>query len=137
LDHSTVMSRVLNLSFDQIHRIEGHDGGTRLTVSLITAFARRFQSRGIELVVVVLPYKWDYVPQSQKDRSFVVDQLNVAGVPTMVMNIPRLPNGRIDTQQFMVGTHPNRQFNLILAKQMTQFLFAQAELGIKPMAEPR
>ena len=133
LDHSTVMSRVVNLSFDQIHRIEGHDGGTQLTVALIKSFARRFQSRGIKLVVVVLPYKWDYVPQSQQDRSFVVDHLTAAGIPTVVMNIPRLPNGRIDTHQYMVGTHPNRQYNLMLADQATQFLSAQAELGIKPL----
>jgi hypothetical protein len=133
LDHSAVLPRVLNLSFDQIHRVGGHDDGRRLTVALITTFARRFQSRGVKLVVVVLPHKWDYAPQAQEDRSFVVNQLNAAGIPTMLGDIPHLPNGRLDTSRFMLGAHPNRQYNLMLADQAAQFLSAQVDLGIKPL----
>ncbi|GEM_PF-2650966 len=133
VDHSTVMSRAFNVFFDHIHRIESHEGGTRLTVALITTFARRFQSRGIKLVVVMLPYKWDYVPQAQADRSYIVDQLRAANVPTMLMDIPRLPDGKIDPHKFMVGTHPNRRYNSMLADQLTQFLSDQDKVGVKSL----
>ena len=105
-----------------VHRIEPHDGGRELTVALITDFARRFQARGSQLVVVVLPHLLDQSPQSKVDRAFITAQLRAAGVPTLVMDIPRLPDGRLPPHGFTVGGHPNRQYNLLLADQLVKFL---------------
>jgi len=123
IDHSVLFSRVANLVADRlVYRIDQHDSARSLTVALITDFARRFQARGINLVVVVLPYPGDDVVRSKADRSFVIDQLRAAGIPTLVMDIPRSPNGQFDFHRYLVGSHPGRQYNLLLANQLAQFL---------------
>jgi len=123
VDHSLFLSAVANLVADRaVFRIESHDGGRRLTAALIIDFARRFQKRGIRLVVVVLPYLSDQGATSKADRDFVVGQLRAAAVPTLVLDIPRLPDGRMDPHRFTVGSHPNREYNLLLASQLAQFL---------------
>lgn len=122
-DHSVLLSHIADVVADRlVHRIEGHDEARRLTVALITDFAQRFQARGIRLVVVVLPYLGDEAPQPKSDRGFVLDQLRAAGIATLVLDIPRLPNGRLDPHRYLVGSHPNRQYNLLLANQLARFL---------------
>jgi len=123
IDRSFLLSSISDLVTDRIvHRIERHDGGRQLTVALITDFARRFQARGSKLVVVVLPHFLDQSAQSKEDRAFVTGQLRAAGVPTLVMDIPRLPDGRLPPRGFTVGGHPNRQYSLLLADQLVKFL---------------
>jgi len=73
---------------------------------------------------VVLPYLSDNSPQAKADRAVVVGQLRARGVPTMVMDIPRLPDGRMVPDDFTIGVHPNRQYNVLLADQLAQFLTA-------------
>jgi hypothetical protein len=125
VDHSILFSHIANLVVDRlVYRIDQHADARPLTVALITDFARRFQSRGIRLVAVVLPYSWDQVARSKADRSFVIAQLRAAGIPTLVLDIPRLPDGRFDFNRYLVGSHPNRQYNLLLANQLAQFLGA-------------
>jgi hypothetical protein len=122
-DHSTVFSRAANLFYDRvIDRIEWHDGARKLTASLITDFGRRFQTRGINLVVVILPYLGDQSPQSKKDRNIIVAQLRGAGISTLVLDFPRLADGQLERDRFTTGFHPNREYNLLLAAQLTQFL---------------
>ena len=123
IDRSFLLSSISDLVTDHVvHRIEPHDGGRELTVALITDFARRFQARRSQLVVVVLPHLLDQSPQSKVDRAFITAQLRAAGVPTLVMDIPRLPDGRLPPHGFTVGGHPNRQYNLLLADQLVKFL---------------
>ena len=123
VDHSLFLSAIANLVADRlVYRIESHNGGRQLTVSLITDFARRFQARGVRLVVVILPYLSDQGPRSRADRDFVISQLRAAGVPTLALEIPRLPDGSMDPHRFTVGSHPNREYNLLLASQLAQFL---------------
>jgi hypothetical protein len=130
IDHSFLLSHVANLVADRlVYRIEQHDGGRQLTIALITDFARRFQSRGIRLVVVVLPYLGDQSPPGKADRVVVIRQLRAASVPTLVMDIPRLPDGEILPHKFTIGTHPNRQYNVLLAGQLAQFLTALSTPG--------
>jgi len=125
IDHSLLLSRVARLVADRlVYRIQQHDSARQLTAALITDFAGRFQARGIRLVVVVLPYLADQSPQAKDDRAVIVGQLRAAGVPTMVMDIPRLPDGRIVPDGFTIGMHPNRQYNVLLADQLAQFLTA-------------
>ncbi len=117
-DHSVLFSRAMNLLSDRIiYRVQPYDGGKRLTVALITDFARRFQSRGIPLLVVVLPSQWK-LPGAEVDGRFVIDHLRVAGIPTLVPNFPRLPDGRLAPTWFNRINHPNRQYNLVLADQV-------------------
>jgi len=125
IEHSVLLSRLANLIADRlVYRIEQHDGARQLTVALITEFARRFQSRGVRLAVVVLPYVGDHSPTSRADREAVVGQLRAAGVPTLAIDIPRLPDGRMRAEGFTVGMHPNGRYNSLLADQLAPFLTA-------------
>ena len=123
IDHSLFLSAVSDFVADRVvYRIEPHDGARLLTSDLMIDFARRFQSRGVQLVIVVLPFLSDQGPQSRTDRDTIVGHLRAAGVPTMVVEIPRAPDGHIDRRRFTVGSHPNREYNLLLVDQLTQFL---------------
>lgn len=123
LDHSLFLSAVANLWSDRlVHRIESHEAARQLTADLMIEFGRRFAQQGAQLVIVVMPYLSDQGPQSTADRDVVVSHLRAAGIPTLLLDIPRFPDGRIDPRRFTVGSHPNRQYNLLLADQLSHFL---------------
>jgi len=123
VDHSLFLSAIANLVTDRVvYRIEPHDGARQLTADLMIEFARRFEQHGVQLVVAVMPYLSDQGRESEADRDLIVARLSAAGVPTLVVDIPRFPDGRIDPRRFTVGSHPNREYNLLLANQLSQFL---------------
>ncbi|MGO9274647.1 MAG: hypothetical protein ACLQOO_31195 [Terriglobia bacterium] len=116
-DHSVFFSRTMNALSDRIlYRVPRYAEGRGLTAALITDFARRFQSRGIPLLVVALPHEWKL--GAEADGRFVIHQLLAAGIPTLVPNFPRLPDGRVAPSWFTPEAHPNRHYNLLLADQV-------------------
>ena len=124
VDHSILFSGTMNLLADQVvYRTGWHDDAKRLTVDLFKDFAKRFQARGIRLVVVILAHLNDQVAQSKADREFVIAQMRAAGILTLVADIPRLTDGRPDAGRFLLSDgHPNRQYNLLLSQQLASFL---------------
>jgi hypothetical protein len=124
-DNSVLLSRALSMAADRVvNRIPDHTGARQLTTALILDFARRFQARGVKLVVVVLPYLDDQSSVSKADRGFVTDRLRSKGIPVLALDLPRRADGTIDPRQFAVGFHPNRRYNVALANQLAQFLGA-------------
>ncbi len=123
VDHSLFLSAIANLVADRlVYRIEQHDAARQSTADLMTDFARRFERRGAQLVVVVMPYLSDQGPQSKADREVVVRRLRASGIPTLLVDIPRSADGRIAPRQFTVGSHPNREYNLTLTSQLAGVL---------------
>jgi hypothetical protein len=105
--------------------VEAHDDARRLTTGLIRDFARLFQARGVELVIVVLPYMEDHGPEQTEDQRFVVEQLRSAGLKTLVPKFPRQNDGTLDAHRFMASTwdtHPGREYNVLVADQLAQIL---------------
>lgn len=127
-DHSDLFAHIANTLANRVYRIPSHDGARELTAALITGFAKRFEALGARLAVVVLPYVDDRSPQSRDDLSFMVERLQIAGVPVLVPEFPRLPGGRFDVPRYMVSRidrHPNREYNLVLTDQLHRFLEAR------------
>jgi hypothetical protein len=74
---------------------------------------------------VVVPHGGDQIPQSKADRRFVVEHLQTAGIPVLTPELPRLPDGRLDAERFLIPSdqvHPNREYNRLMADQMAPFL---------------
>jgi hypothetical protein len=126
LDRSALLAHTARTMADRVvYRVETHDGARRLTTGLIRDFARRFQARGVELVVVVLPYMEDQGREQTEDRRFVVEQLRSAGLKTLVPQFPRQNDGKLDAHRFMASTwdtHPGREYNVLVADQLAQIL---------------
>jgi hypothetical protein len=122
------LSRTLNVSVDIINRTEGHEGGRK--VALIESFSRRFHYQGIPLLVMILPWSGDQDPKSIEDRNIVIQHLRRAGIAHFSVDLPRRPNGSLEGRRFLVGTHPNREYNRLLVGQLTQFLASHPEFGI-------
>jgi hypothetical protein len=121
-DHSVFFSRSMNLLTDRlIYRIPSYDEARLLTVALITDFARRFQARGVPLLVVALPNNLDPV-RSHVGGPFMIRQLRAAGVPTLVPDFPQLSGGSWGSAWFNVVGHPTRLYNLVLADQVAPFV---------------
>jgi hypothetical protein len=123
IDHSALLSRAANVIADRlVYRIESHEEARQTTVALIKEFAHRFQSRRIRFVVVVLPWGSDQMPQSKLDRRLVVEQLRAADITVLEPHFPRLPDGSLDQQEFLIGGHPNRRYNSLLVDELTALL---------------
>lgn len=123
--HSALIAHLLNTLANRAYGIRSHGEARVLTVALITTFAHRFQALGVPLVVVWLPHAGDTAPESRIDNAFVIEHLRAASIPVLVPDIPRLGNGQFDMRTYAVSTidwHPNRQYNLLLANQLHQFL---------------
>jgi hypothetical protein len=106
---------------DRVYRIGSHDQARQLTVALIRDFSRRFRDRGALLTVVMLPT----AGVEGKDHAYLVEELHAAGIPTLVPEFPRLPDGSIDVAKFMVSDadrHPNGEYNRRLVDQLYPFL---------------
>ncbi len=124
--YSDLLAHTANVVANRIYGAPTHEGAEELTAALITTFAKRFEAMGVRLAVVVLPWSDDNTPQSRGDRAFVVEHLRAAHIPTMILDLPRLPDGRFDLKRFSLGydKHPNRQYTQALAEQLRQFLLA-------------
>jgi hypothetical protein len=124
-DHSSFFAHLTDVLADTYYGIPSHDRATQLTAALVTTFAKRFQALGVRFAVVLLPWPHDQFPQPQADRTFLIEHLRAAQIPTLVPDFPRLADGGIDLQKFMVSemdAHPNRQYNMILTDQLQRFL---------------
>jgi hypothetical protein len=96
-----------------------------LTVALVRDFPGRFQKLGVRPAVAILPYADDYVAESVADRAYLIQGLQAAGIPTLVPEFPRLPEGKFDVARFMVckaDRHPNHDCNSRLVDQIYPFL---------------
>jgi hypothetical protein len=126
LDRSALLAHTTRTLADRVvYRVEKHDGARRLTTGIILEFARRFQARGVELVVVVLPYMEDQGPEQKEDQDIVVEQLRSAGLKTLVAKLPRQKDGKLDAHRFMASTwdtHPGREYNVLVADQLAHIL---------------
>jgi len=125
LDGSVLFMNITNRVANWVNRVPSHQGAREVTARLIVEFSRRFQARGVRLAVVIVPHAGDQSPQSKIDSQFIVDRLRAAGIPTLIPNFPRLPDGRLDIHRFLIPSdqvHPNREYNLLLADQLAQFL---------------
>lgn len=123
IDHSALLSRAANvIADDLVYRVASHNAARQLTIGLVMEFARRFKSRGIRLVVAVLPWNDDQLPQSKRDRHIVMEQLRAANIPTMEPDFPRLPNGVLNHKVFLIVGHPTGHYNSLLAAQLARFL---------------
>ena len=96
--HSDPFAHAANTTANRVFGVPTHEGAEKLTVSLISTFAKRFEASGIRLAVAVLPWSDDYTPQSRHGRAFVIEGLQAAHIPTMILVVPQLPNGRFDPQ---------------------------------------
>jgi len=126
-DHSALLGHVLNTLGNRIYGIPSHEEARELTAALLVTFAKRFASHGVRLAVVMLPYNGDRSSQSQVDQTVIINRLRAAQIPVLVPDFPRLSEGRFDTARFTVSNidrHPNREYNLILTKQIVRFLKA-------------
>jgi hypothetical protein len=124
-DYSDLFAHAMNIAANRFYGIGSHEQARTLTASLIRTYARRFQQSGIRMAVVILPYADDQTPQSRADRQFIVDNLREAHIPTLILDFPRLPDGRFDVKTFAVSTidrHPNRKYNNVLVEQLWPFL---------------
>jgi hypothetical protein len=131
LEHSVLFMAVTNRVANLVNRVPSHDGAREVTARLITDFSRRFAERGARLVVVMLPHAGDQAPQSKGDRAFLVERCERAGIPVLSPDFPRLPNGRLDPDRFLIPSdevHPNREYNLLVATQTAEFL--RGRLGL-------
>jgi hypothetical protein len=125
LDHSQFIMHVANKLANVVNGVPDHAGARELTARLIVEFARRFEARGARLVVVILPHRGDQSRQGKDDNTFIVERLRAAGVPTLIPDYPRLPDGQLDRQRFLIPSdqlHPNRAYNVLLADQLARFL---------------
>jgi len=126
LDRSAFLAHGLRTLADRVvYQVEPHDGARRLTTALIREFAGRFRARGVELVVVVLPYMEDQGAEQKEDQRFVVEQLRSAGLTTLAPQFPRQTDGTLDARRFMASTwdtHPGREYNVLVADQLAQIL---------------
>ena len=125
LGHSDLLAHAANTLANRAYGIPSHEQARDLTVALITAFARRFESDRVRLAVVILPYVADTEPQAKLDTAFVVEHLRAAGIPVLVPEFPRLPGGYFDFKRYLlspIDRHPNRQYNLELTDQLEPFL---------------
>ena len=126
--YSSLFAHAANTVANRVYGIPTHEGAKALTAALITTFAKRFEALGVRLAVVVLPWHDDQTAQSRGDRAFVIEHLRAAHIPTLILDLPRLPNGGLDLKKFTIGfdRHPNRQYNAALADQLSRFLRANA-----------
>ncbi|HEY6346034.1 MAG TPA: hypothetical protein VIY49_31485 [Bryobacteraceae bacterium] len=125
LSDSVLFAHTMNIAANRVYGIVSHDGAQKLTAALIRTFAQRFQAAGARLAVVMLPYAGDQDPQSHADRGFLIENLRAAHIPTLTPDFPRLANGQLDVQRFMVtplDKHPNREYNRLLVNQLAPFL---------------
>jgi len=125
LDRSEFVMNVTNKLANLVNRVPDHSGARELTARLIVEFARRFEARGTRLVIVILPTKNDHSGLAKEDNKFIAERLRAAGLPTLVPDYPRLPDGQLDRKRFLIPsdqTHPNREYNVMLADQLARFL---------------
>jgi len=125
LDRSEFVMHVTNKLANLVNRAPDHAGARELTARLIVEFARRFEARGARLVIVILPNKGDQSRLAKEDNQFIVERLRAAGLPTLIPDYPRLPDGQLDRQRFLIPSdqyHPNREYNVMLADQLARFL---------------
>jgi hypothetical protein len=125
LSESDLFAHAMNIAANRGYGIVSHQGARRLTAALIRTFAERFQAAGIRLAVVMLPWAADQGREPRADRAFIIESLRAAHIPTLTPDFPRLPNGRLDVQRFMVSQidkHPNREYDQILVSQLEPFL---------------
>ena len=125
LDRSEFVMNVVNRLANLVNRVPDHAGARELTARLIVEFARRFEARGTRFVIVILPHKNDQSRLSKEDREFIVERLRAAGLPTLIPDYPRLPDGQLDRQRFLIPSdqyHPNRDYNIMLADQLARLL---------------
>ena len=126
---SALASHISNRLANERRKITPYqsDDARELTAKLIIQWARQFQSKGIDLVVVILPWKGDHSPASTTNRTYIIESLRAAKIATFVPCIPRLPNGKIDGDLFWISEkdrHPNRNYNKLIAAQISDFLQA-------------
>jgi hypothetical protein len=96
-----------------------------MTARLIHQANSRLRSKGITLVVVMLPWHGDHTAASQDDQTFLVERLRAEKIHFLVPDVPRLGNGAIDGRLLWISgrdNHPNRTCNALLADQLSQFL---------------
>jgi len=126
-DHSDFFADLTYVLANRVYRTPRHQQANELTAALITTFARRFQALGVRLAVVLLPYGDDQSAQVKADQAFLIERLQAAQIPTLVLDFPRLPNGSIDGTKFLLPAdgHPNRQYTLVVTDQLQRFLIDQ------------
>jgi hypothetical protein len=125
LDRSVFVMNIVNRLANLVNRVPDHAGARELTARMIVEFARRFEARGTRLVIVILPHKTDQSRLAREDTEFIVERLRAAGLPTLIPDYPRLPDGQFDRQRFLIPSdqvHPNRDYNVMLADQLAKFL---------------
>lgn len=125
LDHSVLFMSVTNRVANLLNRVPSHEGAREATARLIEDFAKRFQSRGARTAVVLLPHAGDRSPESQADQKFILERLHAAGIPTLVPEFPRLPDGHLEGERFLIpsdGVHPNRAYNQLMTEQLASFI---------------
>jgi len=136
LSHSFVLDHLCNTLANRWYRIPSHEEARELTIRLIIDYAERFRRKGIAFVVVMFPYHEDFTARSMADRQVVTDRLRAANVKVVAIALPRLPNGRLDIDQYMVSrvdVHPNRRYTTIVADQLAPVL--KASLSKSPGKE--
>ena len=125
LDHSLLCMAITNRVANLVNRVTSHEGAREVTARVMVESSRRLQAHGARLAVMILPHAGDQSPESKADRAFIVARLHAAGIPTLVPEFPRRPDGRLEVGRFFIPSdevHPNRQYNLLLADQLERFL---------------
>ena len=124
-DHSVLFMHVTNRMANLVNRIPSHEGAREVTARLMEEFSKRFEKQGAQLAVLVLPHAGDQPPQSKADRAFIVQRLHKAGIATLEPDFPRLPDGRLDADRFMIPSdevHPNREYNMLVADRVVKWV---------------
>ncbi len=126
LSRSDLFAHAMNVLANRVYYgVPSHEEAKKLTAALIKTFARRFQALGVRLAVVILPYAGDQGARPRADRTFLIESLHAAGIPVLMLDFPRLPNGQFNVRRYMVSSidrHPNREYNRTLVDQLRPFL---------------
>jgi hypothetical protein len=125
LEHSSLLMAATNRIANLVNRTPSHEGAREVTVRLMREYAKRFEMHGAQLAVIILPHAGDQPSQSKADTRYVVERLHMAGIRVLVPQFPRLPNGHLDEQRFLIpsdSVHPNAEYNRLLAEQAADFL---------------
>jgi hypothetical protein len=127
LSRSVLASHVSNKVANKLRNVSSSRSvePREVTARLIQQADTRLRSKGITLVVVMLPWHGDHTARSQADQTFIVERLRAAKVHLLVPDVPRRGNGVTDGRLLWISErdfHPNRTYNVLLADQLSQFL---------------
>jgi len=141
LSKSDLFAHAMNVVANRIlYKVPSHEQAKQLTVALVRDFAERFRKLGVRLAVAVLPYADDFSAENRTDRAYLIDGLQAAGIPTLVPDFPRLPDGKFDVGRFMVSRtdrHPNGEYTRRLVDQMYPFLETNGIVSVSQPGESR